>query len=108
MVIMCYECKHVRVGARWVPVFEKAHALMKRTCNGTYTENCYGDVARWLTLTRIPGSICKALTYLGYSIETSNVEVRQYSLAYWLFHAITFERSTFTKITIKFYIILSV
>ena len=24
--------------------------------------------------------------------------MRQYSLAYWLFHAITFERSTFTKI----------
>ena len=65
-----------------------------------------GDVAeraRWLTLTRIPGSIwpiaiafynrekpMKALTYLCYSVGTSDVEVRQYSLGYWLFHAISF------------------
>ena len=33
-------------------------------------------------------SLYKALTYLCYSLETSDVEVRQYSLAYWLFHAI--------------------
>ena len=29
-------------------------------CNGTYTENCWADVverARWLTLTRVPGSV---------------------------------------------------
>ena len=38
--------------------------------------------------------------YLCYSLETSDVEVRQYSLAYWLFHAITFEHSTFTKIAL--------
>ena len=30
----------------WVPVFEKAHARMKRihiTCNGKYTENCWAE-----------------------------------------------------------------
>ena len=42
-------------------------------------------------------SLYKALTYLYYSLETSDVEVRQYSLAYWLFPAITFECSTVTK-----------
>ena len=40
------------------------------------------------------------MMYLCYSVGRSDVEVRQYLLAYWLFHAITFERSTFTKITI--------
>ena len=38
--------------------------------------------------------------YLCYSLETNDVEVRQYSLAYWQFHAITFEHITFTNITI--------
>ena len=53
-----------------------------------------GDDVRWLTWTPIPGSVWpivshlyitekkyKALTYLCYSLETSDVEVRQYSLA---------------------------
>ena len=72
---------------------------MKRMrCNGKYTEllGRDGDIAeraRWLTWTRIRGSVWpivslltekslyKALTYmyLCYSIETSDVEVRQYS-----------------------------
>ena len=52
LVIICYECKQLctrnmdaRARAR-VPVFEKAHARMKRihiTCNGKYTENCWAE-----------------------------------------------------------------
>ena len=81
--------------------FEKAHALMKRiciTCNGKYTENCWAEISRWLTLTRIPGSVwpivslglafynrekpIQRVTYLCYSVGTSDVEVRQYLLAF--------------------------
>ena len=53
-----------------VTAFEKAHARMKRiyiTCNGKYTEKCWTDVAeraRWLTLTRIPGSVWPIVSLL--------------------------------------------
>ena len=77
-----------------VPVFEKVHALMKRihiTCNGKYTENCWaetetspkelaglGSVWPIFSLFITEKSLYKALTYLCYSVETSNVEVRQF------------------------------
>ena len=55
-------------------VFEKAHARMKRiyiTCNGKYTENCWAETGRrrkeldrWLTLTRVPGSVWPIVSLL--------------------------------------------
>ena len=72
-------------------VFEKAHALMTLRVTESIRKIAGRDrdVARWLTLTRIPGSVWpiasltektlyKALTYLVcYSVGTSDVEVRQ-------------------------------
>ena len=47
-----------------VPVFQKAHARMKRTCETESIRKIAGqrrrwvaERARWLTLTRIPGSV---------------------------------------------------
>ena len=75
-----------------------------------------GDVAeraRWLTWTHIPGSVWLAFYNREKPIQSFDIPLLQLRnercrgeavpLAYWLFHAITFERSklTFTKIAIK-------
>ena len=51
--------------------FEKAHAQMKRiyiACNGKYMDNCWTESvakrARWLTLTRILGSVWPIVSLL--------------------------------------------
>ena len=66
-------CVMVVRACAWVPVLEKAHTLMKRIhimCNGKVYRKLLGrdgDVAeraRWLTLTRIPGSVWPIVSLL--------------------------------------------